>query len=198
MSGLFFEEKSFKTAQIAFIKVKDDVPEASRLAINRTIDSIYTNTPKEILKVYAVKGQGGSTTMIKKSMKKMKAAKFQSGGQLMISSRRLTLPAHFKVSPAKQLQKSKPDIKVSIFKGKQKVVRTDPKAFIGKMKNGTTQVMKRQGKTRYPVIVLRTLTIPQMAMNADVYGNIQDNAQRVFESRLEHEMNRMLRKVGFK
>ena len=193
---LFFEEKSFKTAQLAFIKVKDDIPEASRLAVNRTIDSIYTNTPKEILKVYAVKGQGGSTTLIKKSMKKMKAGKFESVGRLVISSRRLTLPAHFKVSPSKRLQNSA--VKVSIFKGKQKEVVTEPKAFIGNMSNGTTQVMKRQGKGRYPVIVLRTLTIPQMAMNEEVYPNIQENAQKVFDTRLEHETNRMLRKVGFK
>jgi len=193
---LFFEEKSFRTAQLAFIKVKDDIPEASRLAINRTIDSIYTNTPKEILKVYAIKGQGGSTTFIKKSMKKIKAGKFEVGGKLTISSRRLTLPAHFKVSPSKRQQN--PKVKVTIFKGKQKEVVTEPKAFIGNMRNGTTQVMKRQGKGRYPVVVLRTLTIPQMATNEEVYPNIQENAQKVFRDRLVHETSRMLRKVGFK
>lgn len=193
-----FEEKSFKSAQLAFIKVKDDIPEASRLAINRTIESIYTNTPKEILKVYAVKGQGGSTAMIKKSMRKMKAGKMQSGGQLIISSRRLTLPTHFKVSPAKRLQKSNPSVKVTIFKGKQKVITTNPKPFVTTLKNGTTQIMKREGKSRYPLIVLRTLTIPQMAMNEEVYGNIQSNAQNTYYKRLEHEVNRMARKAGFK
>lgn len=75
-------------------------------------------------------------------------------------------------------------------KGSQKPI---PNAFVTRVKNGHVNVFTRVGSSRYPIRGRYGPSVPQMMGNEDVIENILGRTQEVLDSRLEHELTRLLR-----
>ena len=73
-------------------------------------------------------------------------------------------------------------------------MRTNPKAFVIGL-NGNLHIAKRSSKARYPIKVLRTLSVPQMVSNRKIEQIIKKEAEVKLKERIEHEINYRLSKL---
>lgn len=191
-ANIIVDTKQIKKVAIELQKLPGQIPKATAQAMNRTIDHIYTQTSREVRKDYAIKDKD-----VKSTLRKIKVTSGRLAGAVISKGRTLTLYHHFRVSPSNPLRGKRYQVKVTIKKGSPEFIKTDPKPFIAAA-NNAKQVMRRVGKPRLPVVVLRSLSVPQMVSNEKVMQNIQESASRMLEKRIEHEINRRLKKVGAK
>lgn len=169
-----------------------EVGEATRLALNRTMDHVVTKAGQLVSKVYAVKSgevkesfKGG---IRKPSISNLSASVTSIGHTLSI--------AHFPHNPNSPIKKGTIKVKIKKSDG-YKTINTSPKPFVmttGAMSDDKVQfnVFKRVGKARLPVKVLRTLSIPQMITAENIGPQIQDAATKKLNERLEHEIIRQM------
>lgn len=180
-----------KSVQRAVIELKSfpaEMPKAIAPALNRTVDHMATLTSREVRKEYAIKSKDIMDTITKK-----KASPSNLSAGITSHGRTLTLYNHFRVSPKSPTGK-KYKVKVAIKKGKMQTIATEPKPFIASA-NNSTQVFKRTGKARTPIVVLRSLSVPQMVSNEATYARIQTQAAEMLEKRIDHEINRKIDKI---
>jgi hypothetical protein len=163
-----------------------EVPQAIQQAINRTISHVETRAGRVVTKHYNIK-----TKEVKDSMTSRKASRGSLYAFVRIRGKRFTL-ARFLPSGLKSTSKI---AKVKIKKGAgYKRVGGDPQAFVQKV-SGNSQVMRREGRSRYPVDVMRTIATAQMVGNVDVKNTIQKDANAMLAKRVEHEIERRLRRT---
>ncbi|MNH36126.1 hypothetical protein D3C79_968880 [compost metagenome] len=84
-------------------------------------------------------------------------------------------------------------VKIKKSAGYQRV-GGEPKAFVQKV-TGRTQIMRRDGRRRYPVDVMRTIATAQMVENEDVQAAVQEAGSIMLARRVEHEIERRLRRT---
>ncbi|RCX20883.1 minor tail protein Z (GPZ) [Anaerobacterium chartisolvens] len=164
-----------------------EMPGAAASALNRTVDYINTQVGRIVTQEYSIK-----TTTVKKTIKKHKARRGELSAKLVSQGHLLSL-ANFPFSPKSPGTKRK--VKVKIKKqGGRKTVNTSPSAFVQNM-NNSLNVFMRVGEERKPIVVLRTLSIPQMIGNEDINRQIQRDAQAKLSERIEHEVQRRLNRI---
>lgn len=163
-----------------------EVPAAIQSAVNRTIDHIFTKSAQEVTKRYNIKN-----AEVKATMKKQKASRGSINAFVRFRGSRFTLARFLPGGLASSSKVAKVKIKKSA--GYQRV-GGDPKAFVQKV-TGRTQVMRRDGQRRYPVDVMRTIATAQMVENTDVQAAIQTAASAMLSRRVEHEIERRLRRT---
>lgn len=190
--NVIIDTKQVHRKAIELQKIPGQIPKATAQAMNRTIDHIYTQTSKEVRKDYAIKDKD-----VKSTLKKIKATPGRLGGAVISKGRTLTLYHHFRVSPTNPSKGKRYQVKVTVKKGKPEILSSTPKPFIATA-NNAKQVMRRVGAARKPVVVLRSLSVPQMVSNEQVMSNIQESAQKMLEKRMNHEISRRLEKAGAK
>ncbi|AOZ91631.1 phage tail protein [Paenibacillus crassostreae] len=165
------------------------MPAAAMSAVNRTLDQINTKLGRIVTKEYNIK-----VSDVKKTITKNKARKGNLRAFLKSEGRTLSF-SHFRISQSgKKVRKVKVKVKKSAG---LKQINTDPRAFVQTL-NGKNQVLKRMGKDRYPVEVLRTLSVPQMIDSLNVSNQIQKDANEILAKRIEHEIEYRLKKVKAK
>lgn len=181
---------------------EDKVGLAAYRALNRTIDGTITQVGRIVPKSYAIK-----PTEVKESFKGGIKRPTVKDLNASITSWGHTLSlAHFPHTPTKPpvtrmgfgagggVAGRAYKVKVTIKKdGGRKTLNTSPLPFIastGARSPDKTQfnVFRREGKSRLPIVVPRTLSIPQMITNTKVADQIQEQAAQKFEERLEHEI----------
>ncbi len=190
--NIFVDTKELDKLAIGLKGLEKQMPGASASALNRTVDFIYTRIGRLVTQEYSIK-----ITDVKKTIKKYKAKKGDLSAKLVSKGHTLSL-AHFSFSPKKP--GTRRQVKVKIKRGKSKPVGVDPKAFVastGAKSADKVQynVFKRTTNKRLPVVVLRTLSVPQMIGNANVEAQIQEAAQKKLGERIEHEINWRLDKL---
>jgi hypothetical protein len=175
---------------------KPQIAEAAYFAVNRVLDQMVTQAGRIVPKNYAIKG-----TEVKKSFNGgiKRPTKQDLSGSITTKGHTLSL-AHFPHSPTAPSGK-KYKVRVSIRKGGRKVLKTHPSPFImttGAKSSDRTQfnVFKREGKARFPVKVIRTLSIPQMIQNTKVTEELQEFAIQKLDERLQHEIERSMLKLS--
>lgn len=162
------------------------MPGAAMSAINRTLDHVATKIGRLVTAEYIIKTSDVKATFVetKRAIKSNLAAHIKS------KSRRLTF-SHFPIS------RSKNGVRVKVKRSGYKSINTYPGAFT-QVLAGQTQVMRRRGDSRYPVDVLRTLSVPQMIDSTNVSEKIQEVAKNKLAERIEHEINYRLSKIAKK
>jgi len=173
-------------------------------AIDLTIKDCKARAPAQITKavtaVYGIKSNevtaAGKTA--KTSAQTIGAYKVAAGVegktlQLTYEGRLLT-PVHFSMTPKKRPEgKKKYTVKVAIFKGKKKALQGKPKygtpVFLAPQQTGVVLPFQREGKSRMPVQVIRTLGIPQMITNETVAADIQEKTSELYLTRLQHHVD---------
>ncbi len=167
-------------------KFEKEMPGAAISAVNRTLDYMNTRVGRLVTSEYRVKVSDVKATISKHKARKGKLLAF-----LKSEGRRLTL-GRFLFGNSKRTTK----VKIKKREG-AKPVNTNPEAFV-QILSGKKQVLKRRGKSRYPVDVMRSLSIPQMIDSLNVTNQIQDLADKKLQERIEHEIDYRLKKVGAK
>lgn len=162
------------------------MPGAAISAVNRTLDYVNTKVGRMVAAEYRIKVSDVKGTITKNKARKGKLLAF-----LKSEGSRLTL-ARFRFGSSKKAVK----VKIKKNDGVKKVT-TNPTPFLQNL-NGHEQIMKRQGKRRKPVDVLRSISIPQMIDSLKVSEKIQKEAHKKLAERIEHEMSYRLKKVGAK
>lgn len=191
-ANLYIDSKGLGSIQINLQKVAKQIPGATLSALNRTLDFTTTKTVKEVTNEYTVKNK-----TVKQTIKKVKA----KGSSLYayISSTGPTISlAKFQHTPRKYNKKSK-DVKVKIKKaGGYKVINTNPKAFVQQIYGGEAEIYMRKGSERFPVIKLKSLSVPQMISNEKIIKSVQDAASKKLQERINHEIEWRLNKLANK
>lgn len=168
-----------------------EVGEAAYHALRRTVDFVVTQVGRIVPKFYAIKATDVKNTLDKKYPTKSNlSAGIESKGHTLSFY-------HFPHSPkVPQPPGRRYRVKATIKResGSQ-VVSTTPKPFIATLKGGINHVVRREGEERKPIVVLRTLSIPQMITNEKVGDEIQKAAAEKFNERLEHEIIRSMTSI---
>jgi hypothetical protein len=193
MPGNFYvDSRGLSSIKIDLQRIAKQIPGATASALNRTLDFTATKTVKEVTTEYTVKNK-----TVKSSMKKVRAR-----GQSLyayISSKGPTISmGKFQHTP-RSFSKNAKGVKVKIKKnGGYKVVKTSPPAFVQKIYGDEPDIYKRKGSKRFPVVKLRSLSVPQMIANEDIMKNIQDAAGKKLQERINHEIEWRLNKAASK
>lgn len=168
-----------------------EVGESTYHALKRTVDFVATQIGRIVRQHYTIKASDIKDTLIKNyPSKKDLSASVESKGHTLSFY-------HFTHSPkTRPATKKKYKVKVTIKRdsGSQEV-NTDPKPFIATLDGGIDHIVKREGTERKPIVVLRTLSVPQMITNENVGEEIQKAAMEKFNERLEHEIIRNMTSI---
>jgi Prophage minor tail protein Z (GPZ) len=191
-ANLYIDTKGLSSIRVDLQSISKQIPGATTSAINRTIDFTNTKTVKEVTNEYTVKNR-----TVKATIKKVRAR----GNSLYayISSTGPTISmGSFQHTPRNYSKKPKA-VSVKIKKaGGYKVVKTTPKAFVQKIYGSESDIYMRKGSKRFPVIKLRSLSVPQMIANEKIMSNIQTAAKKKLQERINHEIEWRLNKAASK
>lgn len=151
-------------------------------ALNRAASNVGTNASKKAREQYNVKAKD-----VKETINIARASKSTLGAVIKSVGERLPL-IKFKVSPSAPRPKNPPKVlRVSVKKGGLKELVG---GFVANV-NGN-KVFKRTSSARLPIQQLFGPAVPQMLGTDNIREYIENEASRVFDDRLDHEIQRML------
>lgn len=160
-------------------------PGAMSAALNRTVTNISSNIRKEVREKYHIKaGDIKDTIVTKKASKSSLSASVTSKGQVIPLDK-------FKINPKTVNPKRRKQLKISVKKGGAKEVTG---AFIADLHG--LKVFQRSSERRLPIKKLFGPSVPQMIGNDEIVKKIEEEALETFDKRVQHEINRILDKMG--
>jgi hypothetical protein len=180
----------------ALAGLEKEVPGAVASALNRAVDHGVTQIRKIVPTVYSIKKKE-----IQDAVSKVYAKKGEIKAGIRITGERLTF-VHFPLTPKIPNTGRPIAVKIKNQNGKKKVSIL-PSAFIAptgtkSMDKVQYNVFVRVGKKRLPIHVLRTLSIPQMVENEEVWPQIINLINNKLSERVNHEINYRLEKAAKK
>lgn len=155
-------------------------------AANRAIAKAKTEAFKGVTQEYKIK-KGVISEYTKDSIKN--ATTSDLCATLIFAGQQIPL---YKYSLTKQ--KYPPG---KVFAG-QKTARAFEEAFIAKMSSGHIGIFQRTGKARKPIEQKMGSSMRSMVSNAVVMDQVYKEAQETFDTRIEHEIERLLAGYGGK
>lgn len=171
--------------------LKSEAPKALKNAINQTAKQARKDLAKEAQKTYVVKsGRFNKAMTIKNATQSSLEATIKATGAPMELK-------DYKVSPATvQTGPNRPDLtkakvlKAGSMKGLQK---GDIKAFVAKFASGHASVAQRRGRSRLPLKVLYSNSIPKMLGNEKrVYGVVRPNISKNLQENVDKQVRKIL------
>ena len=179
-------DSNIEKAQRMLFGLKGAAPRALSASINRGIQNARANVVREIRKEYTA-GAGDIRRTIKLSRstpKRLEAVITSSGSTLPLSS--------FSVRPMTVSGRRRTPVRVSVKRGGGQALQ---RAFILRP-GGRPNVFERVSSSRLPIRRLFGPSVPQMLGNESVVKRVGDLAQQTMETRLDHEINRILNGIG--
>ncbi len=168
---------------------KSIVKAAANSAINKTLTAVQSKAVRRIAenigftKVY---GKRRGDAQVKKYLI-VKRSNFRTLRASITPNSRKRIPVH-KLN-AKQTSKG---VKYTGLDGKQRFI---PDAFIQTIRvKGVPGAYKRVDKDRFPVRLLRTVSISRVMTNAAIKQAIMEVAKERWQKNFQHELNYRLRK----
>ena len=152
---------------------------ATMRAINRAVDAVATEANREIRKVYNIKARD-----VRAAISKHKAKKTQAvlTGEVVFKGRRMNLADFGGRWSRKQAGAS---VQV-LVDGPRKII---PGTFIGtNSHSGFRGIFRRVGKARYPIVNLRSISIPQTVRNKRVDAAIRRVASDTFRKNFAQQL----------
>ena len=185
--GVQIDAETMERVEAMLAQVPKGAERAFSNAINRGLSKVKTGAFREVKRIYTVQSSalsGATSTNIKK------ASTGDLAGHVHFAGYEIPL-YKFKVSPKQPGGKKL--VRASVKKGGG---ATFESAFIAAMKSGHIGVFEREGRKRLPVSELMGLSAAQMAGEETVSRQVQEEAQRLVNERLEHEIDRLLNGYG--
>lgn len=192
--NIFVDTKQLNKIAIELKSLEKEVPGAVASALNRTVDHINTNIARMVTQEYAIK-----VGDVKKTIKKNKASRGELSASLVSKGHTLSF-AHFPYTPKKLSRKK---VKVTIKRSSGKVsskagfvaptgaesedkIQYNVFKRLGKFK--IADKGSHEGEWREMIAPIRTLSVPQMIGNVNIKAQIQEEAQKKLNERIEHEI----------
>lgn len=176
------ESKDLKQVKKRLGALKYKAPDVMNRALNRAATNMRSNAVKKTREEYHIKAKTIRATMtIKKSTRaSMGAAVLSTGNKEPITSY-MVLPKSVAKSSSNKL------VQVAVKKD-------DPKtlfhAFIIQRYGGG--VYERRTSDRYPLRQIYGPSVPEILGNEDTRDFVTDEAWKMYEKRVDHEINRLL------
>lgn len=175
------DRRVLRDVQIRLGNMSNKAPDVITRALNRSMTTVAASISRETRKEYSIKAGD-----IKASLTKTKASK--SAMTAIVKSQGQLIPIdRFRVSPKTVQPKRKKPIKIGVKKGTLKEVKGP---FVANL-NGI-KVFERTGKNRLPIKRIMGPSIPQMIGNEVITNKINQDGLTQFNSRINHEINRIL------
>ncbi|MDX8367779.1 phage tail protein [Cytobacillus sp. IB215665] len=166
-----------------FANTPGQIPIVTARAINRAAEAAKTQASRSARDIYIIKHKGITDTIkIKKANSSNLNASVRSRGSKIDLIK-------FKVNPKKPQPKRKTPIVVTVKKGSKKPFKD---GFVAETSNGHINVFTRVSNKRLPIKGHYGPSVPQMLGNESVVKHVEDRAYEVLDTRLEHEINRLL------
>jgi len=164
----------------------DKLQEGSETAIKRTVSDIRTRAPgwvsKGVRQHYGVDTAGVKSASVR--VEDNSGGRNIAGVSIRYRGRPLTL-THFSMSPKERPAKKKYTVSATIIKGQRKAM--DRKTYIH-----SGLPFQRRGASRYPVDVVKTLSVPQM-ISGKAKETVEDILNENIEKRFENHVNQLLK-----
>jgi hypothetical protein len=175
-------------AEAVLKHIPGGAPKAIANALNRVAEGVRTEAVRKVRERYYIRARDVNETIrIKKATPEDPVVIIRSTGSPLALSK-------FRINPAKPPSKRrKTPIIARVVKGAGGSIRG---AFVARMASGHIGVFHRAGKARLPIVERFGPSVPQMLGHESVTRYIEEQARERLESRLDHEIERMLRGVG--
>lgn len=175
-------------AEVLLKNIPNGVSRAIVPALNRAAEGARADAVKKVRERYYIKASDVRAAIkITKATYESQAAIVHASGQPIPLSK-------FRITPAKPpAKRRKSPIIVRVVRGEGGPVKG---AFVARMRSGYIGIFHRAGRARLPIVQRFGPSVPQMLGHESVVNYIEQRAQELLESRLEHEIERLLRGVG--
>lgn len=189
MSGIGIEisSETMERVQALLANIPKGAERAYSNAINRGLSRVKSAAWRNVKQVYTVQSSALNAAT---NTSVQKASTGNLAGFVRFAGYKIPL-YKFKVSPKQP--GSKKLVHAAVKKGGGTVFES---AFIAAMKSGHIGVFEREGKKRLPVSEFMGLSAAQMVGEETVSTQVQEEAQKLVNERLEHEIDRLLNGYG--
>lgn len=170
---------------------KDQAPKVLKNAINDTARKSKKLLANEAKSKYTVKNAGFSKSLqMQNATVKTLTAKIESRGKPLQLSR-------FKVSPASPKTTSKATKTKVYSDSSMKLLEKDGiKAFITRFASGHIAVAQREGKARYPIRVLYSMSVPKMLGNEKkVMKKLRPEILKILDEQTDVQIKKLLKRM---
>lgn len=156
-------------------------------AINRGLSKVKTGATSRVKQVYTVQSSALSAAT---NTRIGKASTGNLAGYVSFSGAKIPL---YKFSVTPKQPGSGKKVRAAVKKGGGTVFDD---AFIAEMRSGHVGVFERVGRKRLPVEEFMGLSAAQMIGNENIIEELEAEAQKVVNERLQHEIDRILNGYG--
>lgn len=173
----------------------------SEKVVNRTIADFKSRGPgwiaPGIMEEYNIKKK--DINEAKKGVAKGKSKIRIRGTKLddlsIVYRGRLLTPTHFSMKPTVTPSKNRPYVVSAEIKRSNGRVTLGSQVFLSKSgKEGSRQIpFQRKGDKRYPIVSIKSVSVPQMITNETVAGNIRARINEGLGKRLEHHLKQAMK-----
>ncbi len=170
---------------------QDQAPKVLKNAINDTARKSKKLLANEAKNKYTVKNAGFSKSLqMENATVKSLTAKLESKGKPLQLSR-------FKVSPSSPKTTAKVTKAKVYSENSMKLLEKDNiKAFVTKFASGHVAVAQREGKTRYPIRVLYSMSVPKMLGNEKkVMKKLRPEILKILDEQTDVQINKLLKRM---
>lgn len=181
--------EQIERVELILSSIPGGVEKAITSVIRRANSTVRSEALKGITGVYAITKQNvrAETTITEETRK----ADGGIVGFVTFASHKIPL-YRFDVSPTLPGQRA--TVTARTMKDRAKTPFED--AFIAQMESGHVGVFRRDKKTRLPIYEFPGLSTEQMVRNTVVLERVEEKAQEVVNTRIEHEITRILNGYG--
>ena len=180
LTGVEEIEREIERARIYLIGIPRGVERAVMHSFNRAAASGRTAGAEATSAIYSV-----GKNHVKKTFRTIRAN--TKNLEATLESRDGSIALHlFPHSPKNKTTRKGKRVHVSVMRGIEKPVGGN--SFVRK-----GMILKRAGKTRYPLEFLYGVPIPQMMNNQKIVDAVQDAQMEAAKKRLDHEVERLLK-----
>ena len=158
-----------------------ELPKAVSRALNRALTTTRSNASKRLTETYATR-----SSTLKKDIFLKRAKSSKLNAELDVKGQKLSL-RHFKVRPSRDTTGSRrAPVKAEVVRGSPFPVE---RGFVW---NGN--VFRRAGRNRLPVKLQKGPAVAQMLGQEQLFKETVDGFEKAFSSRLDHEVEAVMRK----
>jgi hypothetical protein len=171
--------------------IQKNAPRAINSALNRSVTYLRQAVVRQVTQEYSVK-----QPVVRKAIQLTKSTVSSLSAQAVVSGSPIPL-VKFDITPRRPLKTSnKRQLMAKVTKnGAQKPIK---KGFVQKTKAGYLGAFYRATDKRYPLKQFYGPSIPQMAQNSLVVDQVQQQTEKYYFQRLEHEVRRLNAGIGSK
>jgi hypothetical protein len=155
-------------------------------AVNRSTANVKSNMAKKARENYLVASAAVKSTIdITKATSTNPTARVRSVGKKISESK-------FKISPTEPRPSNPPKAGYKVQIRRDSGLKVVPHGFLARMESGHLGMFMRASKSRFPIKELKGPAIPEMVGRKNTMQFIEDEATKMLNSRVEHELQREL------